>query len=157
MAQVFLKGVNKTYGGVAAVRNVSFHVRDGEFVALVGPSGCGKTTTLNLIAGLIPLTSGEIQIGDSVIMYADVNEETSPSSVGLMLYVDDVDAAFARAVAAGATSQEEPSDKFYGDRMGTVGDPYGNWWSIGTHIEDVSMEEMERRMAAEFGASGGGS
>jgi PhnB protein len=100
---------------------------------------------------------GEIQIGDSVIMYADVNEETSPSSVGLMLYVDDVDAAFAQAIAAGATSEEEPSDKFYGDRMGTVGDPFGNWWSIGTHVEDVSMEEMERRMAAEFGASGGGS
>jgi PhnB protein len=94
---------------------------------------------------------GEVQIGDSVIMYADSSDENPPSSVGLMLYVDDVDAAFARAIAAGATSMEEPSDKFYGDRMGTIGDPFGNWWSLGCHIEDVSMEEMERRMAAEFG------
>ena len=100
---------------------------------------------------------GEIQIGDSVIMYADSNEQMPPSSVGLMLYVDDVDAAFARAVAAGASVQEEPSDKFYGDRNATVGDPFGNWWSLGTHIEDVSMEEMERRMAAEFGGGEGAS
>ena len=64
VAEVVLKHVNKTYGTVAAVNDVSFAVEHGEFVALVGPSGCGKTTTLNLIAGLIQLTSGEIFIGD---------------------------------------------------------------------------------------------
>ncbi|MBK8083226.1 MAG: ABC transporter ATP-binding protein [Devosia sp.] len=64
MARVVLKDVVKTYGSVYAVNRVSLTVEDGEFVALVGPSGCGKTTTLNLVAGLIPMTSGEVFIGD---------------------------------------------------------------------------------------------
>ena len=64
MAEVRLQDVVKTYGGVTAVDRVSLTVGDGEFVALVGPSGCGKTTTLNLVAGLIPLTEGSIYIGD---------------------------------------------------------------------------------------------
>jgi multiple sugar transport system ATP-binding protein len=67
MAQVVLKSLVKTYGSVYAVREVSLTVSDGEFVALVGPSGCGKTTTLNLVAGLIPITSGDIMIGDRVV------------------------------------------------------------------------------------------
>src|SRR4051812_6675948 len=67
MAQVILQDVVKTYGGVYAVNHVSLTVEDGEFVALVGPSGCGKTTTLNLVAGLIPMTSGDIIIGDQVV------------------------------------------------------------------------------------------
>ncbi len=71
MAQVILRDINKSFGPVAAVSDVSFKVEDGEFVALVGPSGCGKTTTLNLIAGLIPLTSGEIVIGDHEVSTLD--------------------------------------------------------------------------------------
>jgi multiple sugar transport system ATP-binding protein len=67
MAEVVLKDVVKTYGNIFAVNNVSFTVQDGEFVALVGPSGCGKTTTLNLIAGLIPMSSGDIHIGDRLV------------------------------------------------------------------------------------------
>ena len=67
MAQVVLKDLVKTYGTVYAVNNVSLTVNDGEFVALVGPSGCGKTTTLNLVAGLIPMSSGDIVIGDRVV------------------------------------------------------------------------------------------
>ena len=67
MARVVLDGVMKTYGGVDAVKDVSFTVEDGEFVALVGPSGCGKTTTLNLIAGLIPISGGDIHIGDRLV------------------------------------------------------------------------------------------
>jgi multiple sugar transport system ATP-binding protein len=67
MAQVVLKDLVKTYGSVFAAKDVSLTVNDGEFVALVGPSGCGKTTTLNLVAGLIPITSGEIIIGDRIV------------------------------------------------------------------------------------------
>ncbi|MFO1141321.1 MAG: ABC transporter ATP-binding protein [Amaricoccus sp.] len=71
MAEVVLKHVNKAYGSFLAVNDVSLAVEHGEFVALVGPSGCGKTTTLNLIAGLIPLTSGEIFIGDREVSQLD--------------------------------------------------------------------------------------
>jgi multiple sugar transport system ATP-binding protein len=67
MAHVVLRNLVKTYGPYKAVNDVSLKVEDGEFVALVGPSGCGKTTTLNLVAGLIPITSGDIVIGDRVV------------------------------------------------------------------------------------------
>src|ERR1051325_3512586 len=71
MAKVILQDVIKTYGSVYAVIHVSLTVEDGEFVALVGPSGCGKTTTLNLIAGLIPMSGGDIYIGDKVVTDLD--------------------------------------------------------------------------------------
>ena len=67
MAQVVLNNLVKTYGEVVAVDNVSLTIEDGEFVALVGPSGCGKTTTLNLVAGLIEITDGDIFIGDKLV------------------------------------------------------------------------------------------
>jgi multiple sugar transport system ATP-binding protein len=71
VAKVILQDVVKTYGGLYAVNHVSLIVEDGEFVALVGPSGCGKTTTLNLVAGLIPMTSGDIYIGDKLVTDLD--------------------------------------------------------------------------------------
>src|SRR5262245_23553888 len=71
MAQVSLRNVTKTYGAVHAVNDVSFTVEDGEFVALVGPSGCGKTTTLNLVAGLIPMSGGDIIIGERDVTNLD--------------------------------------------------------------------------------------
>src|ERR1044071_9647579 len=67
MARVVLEDVVKRYGSVLAVNSVSLTIEDGEFVALVGPSGCGKTTTLNIVAGLIPISGGEILIGDRVV------------------------------------------------------------------------------------------
>jgi uncharacterized glyoxalase superfamily protein PhnB len=69
----------------------------------------------------------------------------------LYLYVEDVDATYQRALQAGATSVSEPKDQFYGDRSGAVQDSSGNQWWIGTHIEDVSEEEMLRRHKASMG------
>ena len=96
----------------------------------------------------------EIRIGDSMVMLADEFPEMDmlgPQSRGgatasLLLYTEDVDAMFARALDAGATAERPPEDQFYGDRMGTLLDPFGQRWSVATHIEDVSEEEMRRRM-----------
>ncbi len=99
----------------------------------------------------------ELQIGDSRIMMADEPSEglwRSPQSVGgtstvtLVLYVKEVDAVFRQAVAAGGKEVRKVENQFYGDRMGTLQDPFGHIWTIGTHIEDVSPEEMKRRAAA---------
>lgn len=107
----------------------------------------------------------EIKIGDSPIMLADEYPDmgyNGPKSLGgspvsLMIYVEDVDTVFNRAVDAGATVKEAVSDKFYGDRIGTLVDPFGHVWHVSTHKEDVSLEEMEKRAkAASAGASGAG-
>jgi PhnB protein len=98
----------------------------------------------------------EIKIGDGVVMLADESPEMghkSPQTLGgtaitLMFYVQDVDAQFAKAVAAGGTVKQALKDQFYGDRSGTITDPFGHIWTIATHKEDVSPEEMQRRMAA---------
>ena len=101
------------------------------------------------------IVHAEIKIGDSIVMLSDEWPEgghLSPKSlggtpVGLMVYLDDVDTAFKRAIDAGATEERALQDQFYGDRTGTLVDPYGHRWTLGTHVEDVSEEEMERRMA----------
>jgi PhnB protein len=102
------------------------------------------------------IAHAEVKIGDSHVMLADevpdqgmVGPQTlGGAGVSLMLYVDDVDATFAQAIAAGATVRRPVADQFYGDRVGTLADPFGHVWSIGTHREDVSVEEMQRRMAS---------
>ena len=102
----------------------------------------------------------EIKIGDSVLMLGDENPEwgakgpdAGGSPVGLMIYVPDVDARFAAAVAAGAAVKKGVQDQFYGDRSGSLTDPFGHIWTVATHIEDVSPEEMERRAAAWMAAN----
>jgi len=103
----------------------------------------------------------EIKIGDSPIMLADENLEMgykSPTTLGdtpvsIMIYVDDVDTIFKQAIAAGGQEQKAVKDQFYGDRSGSLKDPFGHVWHVATHTEDVSPEEMEKRMAA--GAHGG--
>ena len=107
----------------------------------------------------------ELTIGDSLIMLADEMPgmgNPSPQAlngtpVGFALYVEDVDAAFARAVAAGATVLQPLEDKFYGDRAGTVVDPFGHHWYLMMHIEDVSPDEMQKRAAAASAQAAGAS
>jgi PhnB protein len=98
----------------------------------------------------------ELTIGDSMIMLADEFPERNArapgalggSRVGLHLFVEDVDAVVARAVSAGAAVTRAVADQFYGDRSGSVTDPFGHVWHVTTHIEDVSPDEIARRMAA---------
>lgn len=102
------------------------------------------------------IAHAEVKIGDSVIMLSDEwpdMDKLSPksrggSTAGLMVYVPDVDAAFQRAMSAGATQERPVEDQFYGDRSGTLVDPFGHSWTLSTHVEDVPEDEMQRRMAA---------
>jgi PhnB protein len=104
----------------------------------------------------------ELQLDDSVVMLADEHPEVdarAPSAYGgspvsITVYVEDVDATFDKATRAGATAVRPPEDQFYGDRSATFDDPFGHRWTINTHIEDVSPEEMGRR-AAEMGRGQG--
>ena len=91
----------------------------------------------------------EVRIGDSIIMLADATDEHPPKPAMFYLYVEDADGLYRRALQAGATSLAEPTDHFYGDRAGAVQDAWGNQWWIATHIEDVSPEELERRVRAQ--------
>jgi PhnB protein len=98
----------------------------------------------------------EIRIGDSVIMLADEHpamgyrgpRSLGGSSVSILLYLDDVDAVFDRAVKAGAKALRPVANQFYGDRSGTLEDPFGHVWTIATHVEDVAPEELKRRADA---------
>lgn len=98
----------------------------------------------------------EMKIGDSIFMMADENPEMSVKSplriggapVGLMIYVEDCDQVFQRALSVGAALDRPLQDQFYGDRSGTVVDPSGHRWTIATHKEDVSPQELNDRLAA---------
>jgi PhnB protein len=98
----------------------------------------------------------EIKIGDSPIMLADEQPEMkhlSPQTLGgtpvsIMIYVDDVDTTYKRAIDAGGVEVKAIQDQFYGDRSGTLTDPFGHVWTVATHTEDVSPEEIEKRLAA---------
>ncbi|MDT9598031.1 VOC family protein [Sphingosinicella rhizophila] len=121
----------------------------------------GATELLRLPMG-DRIAHAEIRIGDSVVMLADEMHDMGllgpkargGCTAGMMIYVEDVDAAFPRAIAAGGKVEREVQDQFYGDRSGTLVDPFGHRWTLSTHVEDVPEEEMQRRMAA-FAADSG--
>ena len=105
----------------------------------------------------------EMKIGDSMFMLGDEQPQMGykgpkslgGSPVGLMIYVEDVDTTFKQALEAGGTETKPLQDQFYGDRSGTLTDPFGHVWTVATHKEDVSPEEMEKRLASmHTGASG---
>jgi PhnB protein len=105
----------------------------------------------------------ELEIGDGLIMLADEYPEMgqrNPKAIGgspvmIHVYVEDVDAVFRSAVAAGATELEAVKDQFYGDRSGQFEDPFGHRWNVATHVEDVPPEEMEKRAAEAMAAQPG--
>lgn len=103
-----------------------------ERMRLTGPSG--------------KIMHAEIQIGDSIVMLTDADRRPARPA-GLFLYVVDVDKTFAKAVKAGATAIMPPENMFWGDRFGSVEDPFGNHWAIATHVEDVPPREMKKRAA----------
>jgi PhnB protein len=104
----------------------------------------------------------EMKIGDSPFMLADACAEMGNkgpkdlggTAVSLMIYVDDVDTTYKQALAAGGVEMKPLQDQFYGDRSGTLTDPFGHVWTVATHKEDVSPEEIDKRLAA-MAASGG--
>jgi PhnB protein len=103
---------------------------------------------------------GELEIGDSLVMLSDPFPQSSTrppkelggTSASVFMYVEDVDAVVKQAVDAGATIAMEVSDQFWGDRFGSVLDPFGHLWSIATHVEDVPPEEMAERAKAAMAA-----
>jgi PhnB protein len=128
-----------------AAKAIEFYARAfgaRELMRLEGPGGT--------------IAHAEIQIGDSRIMLADEHPQMGhrgPQALGgtpvsLMLYVENVDALFAQAIAAGGKSQRPVADQFYGDRSGLLADPFGHLWAIATHTEDVPPDEIDRRFAA---------
>lgn len=127
-------------GGAAAIDYYKAAFGAEETVRMPGPGGT--------------IGHAEIRIGDSVVMLADEPPDQqwrSPQSlggspVGLLLYVEDVDARFNRALAAGGKVIKPLANQFYGDRSGTLADPFGHQWTLATHVEDVAPEEMKRRM-----------
>ena len=90
----------------------------------------------------------ELQIGNSIVMLADASPRWKPTKTMIYLYVEDIDAVYKKAVAAGGKSVMEPANQFYGDRSAGVEDAFGNHWGIATHVEDVPMDEIERRAQA---------
>ena len=97
------------------------------------------------------VVNAAVRLGDSIIELGEASGAFPPRPGALHLYVEDADALYARALAAGATTLREPADQYYGDREAGVADPCGNQWYIATHRRDVPREELERRAAALLG------
>jgi PhnB protein len=129
-------------GGAAAIDYYKAAFGAEELVRMPGPGGT--------------IGHAEIRIGDSVVMLADESpaaghrspQSLNGSPVGLAVYVEDVDTRFNQAIAAGGKVIKPLADQFYGDRSGTLVDPFGHQWTLATHVEDVSPEEMRKRMDA---------
>jgi PhnB protein len=131
------------------------------------PEGYHSVTPYLFIKGAanaIEFMHAELRIGDSVVMLADENLQIgakSPETLGgtsssLHVYFENVDAVAEKAVEAGAKLARPVKDQFYGDRTGALIDPFGHMWSIATHIEDVSREEMQKRAAIAMSQAAGG-
>jgi PhnB protein len=110
--------------------------------------GFGAKETFSMPGPGGKIGHAEVKIGNSMVMLADANPRWKATKTMLYLYVEDVDAVYKKAVAAGGKSVMEPANQFYGDRSAGVEDAFGNHWGIATHVEDVPMDELERRAQA---------
>jgi len=123
----------------------------------------GATEIMRMPGSNGKIMHAEIRIGDSIVMLADENPQTgvmSPQtvggySVGLHVYVENVDAVIQKAVENRAKLLRPIKDQFYGDRSGSLLDPFGHMWSVATHVEDVAPEEMRKRMTAAMSQAAG--
>ena len=123
----------------------------------------GATEVVRMAGSNGKIMHAELRIGDSIVMLADENPTTgvmSPQtiggfSVGLHVYVENVDAVIQKAVENGAKMLRPIKNQFYGDRSGSLLDPFGHMWSVATHVEDVSPEEMRKRMTAAMSQTAG--
>ena len=131
-------------------------VRGGDAAIAFYEKAFGAKLILKLTMPDGSIAHAEMKIGDSAFMFGDENPDwgnKSPATLGgcpsgMMVYVEDCDAAFAQAIAAGATVVQPLSDQFYGDRSGSVLDPSGHKWTLGTHKEDMDPATMQARMDA---------
>jgi len=131
-------------------------VRDGAAAIEFYQKVFGATLRLKLDAPGGRIGHAELEIGNGLVMLADEHPEMgalAPTTiggtpVGLHLYLEDVDAVAKKAIAAGATLKRPVESQFYGDRLGSIIDPFGHLWHISTHVEDVSPDEIGRRAAA---------
>jgi uncharacterized glyoxalase superfamily protein PhnB len=118
----------------------------------------GAKERLRMAAPDGSISHAEINIGNSIVMLGDEAPQfgaRAPETIGgtpvsIFIYTEDVDRLYAKAIAAGATGDQPPTDMFWGDRYAKLSDPFGHKWSMATHIEDVSPKEMARRSAAAF-------
>jgi PhnB protein len=123
----------------------------------------GAAEIVRMVGSNGKIMHAEVRIGDSIVMLADENPQTgvmSPQtiggySVGLHVYVENVDAVIQKAVDSGAKLLRPIKIQFYGDRSGSLLDPFGHMWSVATHVEDVSPEEMRKRMTAAMSQTAG--
>ena len=143
-------------------RVIPYLIVDGGTAAIdFYSSVLGATERMRMPAPDGKIGHAELELGDSLIMLADEfpdMDARGPKAMGgtpvsLLVYVEDADAAFDRAIQAGAKSLQPVEDKFYGDRSGRFEDPFGHRWDVATHVEDVPPEEMAKR-AAEAMAAG---
>ena len=152
MAKGKVKAIPDGYHNVCAYMIVDGAARALDFYTRV----FGATERMRMPGPGGKIGHAEIAVGDAMIMLADEHPEMDArgprafggSPISMMLYVADVDATVKAAVAAGAKVVRPVEDKFYGDRSGTIEDPFGHHWHVSTHKEDVSPDEMARRAAA---------
>ena len=143
-----IKAVPEGYPAVAPYLIVEGAAQLIEFLKAV----FGATESFRMLHPDGSIGHTEVRIRDSVIMLSEARAQWKAMPTMLHLYVEDVDAIYASALAAGATSVQEPKNQFYGDRSGGVRDMCGNLWFMASHVEDVSEAEIQRRFAAAAGA-----